>query len=399
MTRFFINKQITEKAEEDLMRLFLVENPDPSDFNYSPFILRMVVEQLIKEGQTIGVGYIDSKSILDRYWNSVNLHLSTAIMIRIVKGLEAGKENTIILMLNDEETRIKVFEELVENTKLRARNQRVLVFSSNLPLERLQDVYNSILKIIDAYSITYTIEKYVLKEKIVELDGFVYYWIVPENFGFNCNSCNMCEFPSHFSVNPIPNKSDHPVFNMATFDNRIAFPSNIAVLSTNELEKITKKTDEKKEEIARPISGFTKNYEEFYEVVYTLKQEQGKCIFQDLEEKKCLIHSFKPLNCKSYPIMINVLGNKEYELEVDFTCPGIMKKGPLVDIEELTTTFHNVLKKDNEEKEKNSTTCISDFPIEWKKYTIWKEKERVLKKDLSIAKKYIEEYRDNVNKQ
>lgn len=397
MTRFFINKKITAKAEEDLMRLFLAENLEPSDFYYSPFILRLVVEQLIKKGQSIGLGYVSSKDILDRYWDSVSLNLSTAIVIRIIKGVGAGKENAIILLLNDEETSIKVFEEFVGQTKLRARNKRVLHYSSTLPLEGLQDIYENILKIIDKHSITYKIEKYTLKEKIVEVDGFVYYWVVPDNLGFSCNRCNMCELPSHFSVNPIPNNSDHPILHMATFENRIAFSSNLAVLSANELEKITKNTHEKKEEIARPILGFTKNHEDFYEVVYALKQEQGKCIFQDLEEKKCLIHDFKPLNCKSYPLLINDLGDKEYELELDFTCPGISNTDPLVDIKELTTRFHCVLKKEKERQDKKSCISISKFPIEWKKYPIWIDKERVIKKDLIIAKKYIEEYRDNVN--
>ena len=57
------------------------------------------------------------------------------------------------------------------------------------------------------------------------------------------------------------------------------------------------------------------------------------CIF--LKEKKCLIYSVRPLQCKTFPIWPKNLTSKDKWQALEKDCPGIAKDAPLISFEEI----------------------------------------------------------------
>lgn len=67
--------------------------------------------------------------------------------------------------------------------------------------------------------------------------------------------------------------------------------------------------------------GFNqKNFAHYDEQGYvTLKNQNGYCVFYDLEERQCSIYENRPSGCKVYPVIVD----EEKGIVLDNICPCI----------------------------------------------------------------------------
>ncbi|MFW9941908.1 MAG: YkgJ family cysteine cluster protein [Candidatus Thorarchaeota archaeon] len=90
-----------------------------------------------------------------------------------------------------------------------------------------------------------------------------------------------------------------------------------------------------------------------------MKKDNFECYFYDAENKRCLIHSLRPMFCRSFPFSFIPFRGKdkssEEKIEIIYTkkateyCPGIGNDAPLIDIDYWFNLANNTLSelKDN----------------------------------------------------
>lgn len=327
MTRLLINDGIKQKAEEDLSKLLMGKNLEPNSFNYSPFILRCINEKLLEKGYSIGLGVRSKKEIIDNYWNDLILPLGYDVILRMVDNQTINQSQELIILIKDNITRNKIWNELYNIKTIRPKNDRIIrgttsIFDKN----KMDDQIKDIEIILKKHSLNYVIEYYEPTREKISLDNIKFDLVLPPDISFSCKRCNMCELPSNYSVNPIPNRCEQP-FSELLSSERIGFPSNMVSISVSEVKEIASALNKELEEFTQPILLVKRKTGEIADFQLALKQNDGICVFQNLKAKHCTIHDIRPLNCQTYPFMISPIENDHFLIEVDYSCPGIAKEG------------------------------------------------------------------------
>ena len=393
MSRLQINEGIRQKADEDLRRLLLEPNPKAADFYYSPYILRIINEIMMERGYSLGIGSKGDKIIVDDYWKDIHLSLETEIEIRIIDCSKTTFNYTLLILLNNHTVKEMIWEELYDIKTLRPRNDRV--FTGQLSVHNklsLEELIKQVTVILENKSIKYKIVNFTVEKEIINVGQNIFEYYIPNNFSFSCMRCNMCELPSNFSINPIPNKNDKPFQGLFT-SNRIAFPSNLSCITLSEGNDISSESNKRLEDVCQPIF-FQRNKEGMIvDYQLALKQEKGICIFQNLISKKCGIHEIKPLNCYAYPFLTQKLETNHYLIEVDFSCPGI-NNSSLKSLDSRFTTIQERLAKE----EVDEIAFGSIYSLKWDLSNYCKDGERVRQEEVDEACSYLlEKYEQDRN--
>ena len=379
-SRFLICENIVKKAEEDLLSILISEEPNPEQFNYSPYILRSVNDKLLEEGKSIGLGYISDKSIIDSYWETNPYKMTADLEMRIVYGTHCNCSDELLLFLKNNEVRGKIISELDSIPKLRIRNNFLFRFRTQTKDNTIDDICEQIRILAIDKELDIKTEVFYLSVENLDTEDYNIRWRIPENFLFRCLQCNFCEYPSNFSANPIPNNRNAEEF-LLTFENRICFPCNLPSLSYYEAIDISNKKNLPLSEFSRPIFGKQNKEMEIVEVGFSIKQREGLCVFQDIKENQCQIYDIAPFNCKFYPLLLSSVEDNIVTVEVDFSCPGI-GKGDKIDLKKSEEHLKNYL---NASDTKINLT-IDEIEEKWGKQTIWKEGMRVTAEDVKFAK-------------
>ncbi|MHA1398563.1 MAG: hypothetical protein ACTSSF_12790, partial [Candidatus Heimdallarchaeaceae archaeon] len=239
MSRFLIRESVASEAEEDLIRLLLGKNLVPEKFHYSPYILRCIHEQLLEKGYSIGLGYKSEKSRIDKYWSDLTLPLTKDVLIRIIDQSTINQSYEVIVIIKDYEIKIKVWSELYNFSSIRPKND--LVFRGHIPIfneQKLDSIIEQLIKLFESKSIDFGLERFVLTKSELKFDNITLRMFIPHNISFSCKMCNLCELPSNYSINPIPNHCFQPYCELLTYQ-RIGFPSNLVCVSFQELKAIS----------------------------------------------------------------------------------------------------------------------------------------------------------------
>ncbi len=388
MTRLLINEGIQQKAEEDLLKLMIGENLQPEFFNYSPYILRFVNEKLLEKGISLGLGEKTEKKLIDRYWKDLTLPMEVDIIIRKIDGIIINSSYELVIFIKDDATRSKILDDLYSLKKLKPRNDRVFrgTFSQFEDIS-IDEILNQLHDILEKNSLTFKVENYVLKRKQTKKGDTLFESIFSSNISFSCLFCNMCELPSNYSVNPIPNKNEHPFQDLFT-EKRIGFPSNLACLSLDEGIEISSVVNKRIEEFCYPIIYLKNKSGEIIDFQLALRQKEGICVFQDRKNGKCTIHESKPLNCFSYPFMLQKVDNNHFTIEIDFSCPGIREENQLSEYNFVNEIFRRI--------SKGNITDLSFkevLSLKWDLSEYFKDGERVSQDEIDEASNFIiEEY-------
>ncbi|OLS30707.1 MAG: hypothetical protein HeimAB125_18400 [Candidatus Heimdallarchaeota archaeon AB_125] len=386
MTRLLISEGIAQKAEEDLEKLLISRNLRADSFNYSPYILRIVNEILLEKGYCLGLGEKTEKSLIDKYWINLSLAQESDIVIRIVSGPDENFSWNIVLLIKDNKTRNQIWRELLHLKKLKPKNDRVIrgTFSKFDETSR-EIVINQITEVLDKKTLTYKIEEYSLDNITRKSEENVFEYLIPSNISFSCTSCNMCELPSNYSINPIPNKNDKPFQDLFT-KMRIGFPSNLACLSLSEGIDISSEVNQRIEEFCHPVA-FQRNKDGLIvDYQLALKQDEGLCVFHNKENGLCGIHDYKPLSCYSYPFLTQKKDDNHYIIELDFSCPGI-KKNSSSSLDSLLNCIQERLTR-----EEISTLSFNEiYSLKWNLSEYFRDGERVYQEDVDEALDYLSE--------
>jgi len=386
MTRLFLTEIIVQKAEEDLMKILLGENLEPESFNYSPFILRCINEQLLIDNYSVGLGYLSSKDVIDKYWSDIVLSVESDVVLRIIDSQEVNQSKELIILIKDKKTKDKIWDDLYLLKKLKPSNNRIFRGTlSSFEKQSIEDIVGELISIFHKTSVNYSIENFLLKEEHIIKNGITYNLILPKSVHFSCTSCNICELPSNYSINPIPNKSEQPFSKLLTL-NRIGFSSNTVCTSTLEINQIAKKTGKEIEDFSSPLLLVEDFDGKITECQFGLKQEKGICVFQDLATKTCKIHNFKPNVCQNYPFLVSKISNDQFRIELDFSCPGISIKGK----DYLAKILENILAR-IETQEKSNFNNFEFLISRWNLSKYYKDDTRVTKEDIRTALKYIQD--------
>ncbi|MHA1305290.1 MAG: YkgJ family cysteine cluster protein, partial [Candidatus Heimdallarchaeaceae archaeon] len=305
-SRFLVKENIQQMAEEDLKRLLMEEHPKCTEFNYSPFILRCINEYLLEAGYSIGLGFCGDRVIIDELWSEVELPFATPIKIRVISDSDTEFYNEIVILLKNIEIFNALCSELKKIKKLRPKNPLVFHRKSSSKQD-IEQILEQVKKVLKCNSCAYTIEFIYLQRTKIIKDNELIEFIHPkerEMLTISCVRCNMCELPSHYSVNPISNKSNQPFACKLSFNYHICFPCNLPTLSFKEATIIAEKTKKKLEDFCSPVFALVDKNERIIDLLLALKQKKGVCIFQDITSKSCLIHQFKPASCKNFPFLL-----------------------------------------------------------------------------------------------
>jgi Fe-S-cluster containining protein len=89
-----------------------------------------------------------------------------------------------------------------------------------------------------------------------------------------------------------------------------------------------------------------------------IKKDKDECYFYDAKNKRCLIHSLRPMFCRSFPFSFIPFRDKnksnEEKIEIIYSekakeyCPGIGNDAPLIDIDYWFNLANNTLNELNE---------------------------------------------------
>ncbi len=393
MSRLFLTDVIIQKAEEDLMKLLIGENIEPESFNYSPFILRCIYEQLIIDNYSLGLGYLCSKNLIDKYWLTIDLSIESDVVVRIIDCQKIYQTKEIVVLIKNMKTQEKLWGKLYILKKLKPSNDRIFRGSiSTFDEEKTEELVDKLINIFQKATVTYSIENFTLIEEEIIRHGKTFKLILPKSVHFSCTKCNMCELPSNYSINPIPNKSEQPFSELLSL-NRIGFSSNTVCTNTSEIKQIAKKTRMKAEDFSSPLLIVKDSKCKITECQFGLKQKDGICLFQDLATKTCKIHNFKPNVCKNYPFLVSKINNEQFRIEMDFSCPGISIKGK----NNLTDILESIIVRlENQEKSKFKSFVSMNSKWDLNKY--YTDSTRVTKEDILIALKYIQDEYEKRNK-
>ncbi len=381
VSRYLLFGDIEKKAEKDLKLLLTKKKPLPQEFHYSPFILRSVNEKLLEEGKSIGLGFLSDRTIIDSHWNTVSLPIESEILVRIIYGTQIGCQDELVIFFKNNEVKKKIQHEISEIQKLKPKNTLVFRFRSMLRNEDIDNICENIRTILYEKKIHFHTEMIYLERKEFQLNETKFTWNIPSAVKLKCKRCNLCELPSHYSVNPIPNIMDEEEEkNCFTFENRICFPCNLPTLSYHEIDNISKKRNLQVQDISRPILAFEDTKTNKFDYLFALKQKNGLCIFQNTKNNSCVIHNISPLNCKSYPLLISDLSEKKITVELDFSCPGIEFEGS-INVRKLSKKYYQILNKRGESLNMNLKSLLHT----WKNLMLWKDKERIKLNEVEIA--------------
>jgi len=388
MTRLLINEGIQQKSEEDLLKLLIGEDLQPEFFNYSPYILRVVNEKLLEKGISLGLGEKTDKRLIDKYWKDLTLPIEVDIIIRKIDRIKINSSYELVIFIKDDATRSKIWDDLYSLKKLKPRNDRVFrgTFSQFEDIS-IDEILNQLYDILEKNSLTFKVENYALKRKQTKKGDTLFELLFSSNISFSCLFCNMCELPSNYSVNPIPNKNEQP-FQYLFTEKRIGFPSNLACLSLNEGIEISSVVNKRIEEFCYPIIYLKNKSGDIINFQLALRQKEGVCVFQDRKNGKCTIQENKPLNCFSYPFMVHKVDNNHFTIEVDFSCLGIREESQLSE----HLFLNEILRRISEGKITDISFKESLF-LKWNLSEYFKDGERVSQDEINEASNLIiEEY-------
>ncbi|MHA1200533.1 MAG: YkgJ family cysteine cluster protein [Candidatus Heimdallarchaeaceae archaeon] len=384
MTRLLINEGIKHKAEEDLMRLLLGNNLEPNTFNYSPFILRCVNEKLLENGVSLGLGYLSNKEIINKYWKDLSLPIEHEVVLRVVDSEIISQTIELVVLVKNHEIKMKIWDKLNEIKKLNPKNDRIYRGSFVTFTEKsAEEILDEIITILDDCSLSYTVEKFTLTRNSISYNDLTIDFILPDSFHYTCKHCNMCELPSNYSINPIPNQSNQPFCDLFS-ERRIGFPSNMVSTSVTEVLNINSETKIKMEDIALPILFTKKISGEIADTHLALRQNEGICTFQNLETKMCTIHDFKPQSCRNYPFMVSEVDEKHFLVEVDFSCPGLSTNNLSSERSIVDEILSNIVQSEQ--------TMTELTRVQFNKWDISKyyaDKTRVRNEDIKTALDYV----------
>jgi len=377
--RHQIKTSIIERADDDLKTLLFVKEPKAEDFNYSPLILRVVNEYLLERGLGIGLGDINNKEIIDKYWRSAAFPIESDVLFRFIIGTESYPFLQLFIFFKNVGVRNKLYNDFDKITKLKRKNPLTYVATSYLEDTQMYDLLEECRAIVEEKGLKFNTEEIKVKEKeIIKQDVRIKY-LVPDNLTFQCQRCNMCELPSNYSVNPIENL---PEGNKETIsiNHRVCFPCNLPTLTFTEAEEISKRLKRELSEFTQPLLLIKDKLSNQTELIIGLKQKEGICIFQDLANHACSIHRFKPFNCLTYPILVSYEKN-QITVECDFSCIGI-GKGDKINLSKLT----EISLKHFLETYNKGTFDIYKIEEIWGKNSYYFDKKRVTEDDIKIAK-------------
>ncbi|MCG3216003.1 MAG: YkgJ family cysteine cluster protein [Candidatus Heimdallarchaeota archaeon] len=380
VSRIMFSGDIERKAEEDLIKLLIYKEPKPHQLNYSPYILRRVNESLNVQGQTIGLGFLSEKEIIDSYWSNIELPLQNDLNMRIIFGTNIGCYNEIVLLIKNNQIRKKINLELDDISKLKPKNPLVYRFRTTIKDNYIDNICEQIRVLAVEKELKIHTDIFYLEKEIIEVENTKFQWISTEQLKFKCYRCNFCEFPSNYAVNPIPNISHEG--GMVTFNNRICFPSNLPTVTSDEIQKISLRTGESLNEFCRPIFGLIEKDGQCFDITFGLNQNNGICVFQDVEKRECRIRDISPLNCKSYPFLINCVKDNFIEMDVDFSCPGV-GTGKAIDKKKLSKEYSLRLKKST----KKDIYKLEDLKEIWSEIIPYVDKERINEDEIEYAQK------------
>ena len=391
MTRLLINEGIQQKAEEDLLKLMIGENLQPKFFNYSPYILRIINEKLLEKGISLGFGERTDKRLIDKYWKDLTLPLEADIIVRKIDSLKISSSYELVILIKDDATRSKIWDDLYKLKKLKPKNDRVFRGTFSQFEDISTDEYlNQIHEIIEKNSLTYKDENYILKKELTKKGNTSFETMFSSDISFSCLFCNMCEFPSNFSINPIPNKNEHP-FQYLFTEKRIGFPSNLVSLSLNEGNEITSVVKKRIEEFCYPIIYLKNKSGDIIDFQLALRQKEGVCIFQDRKNGKCTIHGSKPLKCFSYPFIIHNVDNNHFSVEIDFSCPGVNENNQLSENHMIIEILRRI-----SERKITDLSFNELLSLKWNLSKYFEDGERVSQDEIDEASALInEEYSAN----
>ncbi|MHA1687211.1 MAG: YkgJ family cysteine cluster protein [Candidatus Heimdallarchaeaceae archaeon] len=378
LSRAYISYNITKLAEDDLLKILCQKEPEPKEFWYSPLILRRVHENLIEEGKTIGLGKLTPKKVIEKYWQEYQIPIQNDVELRLIMGEKVGLLDELVILCKNTSISKILREDLLSNCPpLKLRNEIVFRVRDAEDIENIVEIIRTILV---EKAVSYATTQLYLERKEINKNGQKFVFIVPSNISFSCKRCNMCELPSLYTVNPIPNRSGYDI---TSYDYRIAYPSNLPTLSLKEAEQISSKTKLPISSFCKPVLSIRKKGTKYVETVFALEQYAGICVFQNLKTRKCLIHKNNPLNCKTYPFLVNRQSEKELVIEVDYVCPGLsfdknFEPDPLIQL----------IKHWLETCDSSKLTHITgkEISIFWPLLECFKNGERVRKEEIVYAK-------------
>ncbi len=376
--KFF--SDIQKKAEEDLKKLLIYKNPKPHHFNYSPYILRRVNEKLHENGQSIGLGYLSTTEIFEKYWNSASLPLQSELYLRIVFGTCVDCYDEIVVFIKNQQIKDKIIEELNQIAKLKPKNPLVFRFRTPHKDNTIDNICEQIRIIAVEKEIIFHTDVYYTEKEIEKLEEFEIQWNLPSNFKFECQRCNLCELPSSTSVNPIPNTFKNDRGELLTFDNRICFPSNLPTLLHKEAECISLETEIPLNELCKPVLAMKGEKDNLIDIAFALCQVDGICVFQDLEKQTCNIRDQAPLNCISYPLTISEVTNNLIAIDVDYSCLGV-GLGREFDRKKL---IDQIIERAGYNRTDTLST-LKELKEKWKGITVFYNEERVEQKEIDFA--------------
>ncbi|MCE7738744.1 MAG: YkgJ family cysteine cluster protein [Candidatus Heimdallarchaeota archaeon] len=392
MTRLLINEGLQQKAEEDLLKLMIGENLQPESFYYSPYILRMINEKLLETGISVGLGEKTDRNLIDTYWKNLTLPIDVDVIIRRIDSVKLNSSLELIVLIKDDTIRSIIWDDLYSLKKMKPRNERVFrgTFSQFGDIS-IDEIFNQLHEILEKNSINFEVENYVLKREQTIKDNILFESMLSSDISFSCLFCNMCELPSNYSVNPIPNRTEQPFQELFT-EKRICFPSNLASLSLDEGIEISSVVNKRIEEFCYPVIYLKNKSGDIIDFQLALRQNKGVCVFQDSKKGKCTIHESKPLSCFSYPFMIHKVDNNHFTIEVDFSCPGIREESQLPE----NQFMDEILRRISEEKitDLNFKELLS---LKWDLSEYYRDGERVLQDEINEATNFINEEYSSMN--
>ncbi|MHA1552349.1 MAG: YkgJ family cysteine cluster protein [Candidatus Heimdallarchaeaceae archaeon] len=390
MTRLLINEGIQQKAEEDLLKLMIGENLQPEFFHYSPYILRIINEKLLDKGISLGLGEKTDKKLIDKYWKDLTLPIEFDIIVRKIDGININSSSELVILIKDDATRSIIWDDLYSLKKLKPKNDRVFrgTFSQFEDVS-IDEILSQLHNILEKNSLSFKVENYVLKRKQTKKGNILFEYMFSSDISFSCMSCNMCELPSNYSINPIPNKNEQPFQDLFTAK-RIGFPSNLACLSLNEGIEISSVAKKRIEEFCYPIIYLKNKSGDIIDFQLALRQNEGVCVFQDRKNGKCTIHESKPLNCFSYPFMIHKVDNNHFTIEADFSCPGIREESQLSEYPFLNEIVRRISESERKIMDLSFKEVLS---LKWDLSEYFRDGERVSQDEINEASNFIiEEY-------
>ncbi len=394
MTRLLIDEGLQQKAEEDLLKLMIGENLQPESFYYSPYILRMINEKLLETGISIGLGEKTDRNLIDTYWKDLTLPIDVDVVIRRIDSVKVNSSLELIVLIKDDTTRSKIWDDLYSLKKLKPRNERVFrgTFSQFGDIS-IEEILNQLHEILEKNSLNFKDENYILKREQTLKDNILFESMFSSNISFSCLFCNMCELPSNYSVNPIPNKNEQSFQQLFT-EKRICFPSNLASLSLDEGIEISSVVNKRIEEYCYPVIYLKNKSGDIIDFQLALRQNEGVCVFQDSKKGRCTIHESKPLSCFSYPFMIHKVENNHFTIEVDFSCPGIREESQLPE----NNFMDEILRRVSEEKI-TDLSFKEILSLKWNLSEYYRDGERVLQDEINEASNFISEEYSSMNEQ